>query len=53
MKIKLSKTETQMDLFKNGIGECISYSQLATIAYVMFYIQASPVLFAQVFSHVS
>ena len=43
----------QMDLFKYGIGECISYSQLATIAYVMFYTQASTVLFEQVFSHES
>lgn len=46
MKIKLAKIEIQLqiDLFKYGIGEIISYSQLATIACVMFYIPVSTVL---------
>ena len=51
MKIKLSKTEMQISLFKYayGISKLISYSQLATIAYVMFYRQASTFLVEHVF----
>lgn len=49
MKVKLSKTEMQMGLFKYGISKLISYSQLATIGYVMLYRQASTFLVEHVF----